>query len=66
MYDNEIGYIKVSRFSANTFDEFVQALNKLKSQGMKKLVLDLRGNPGGYLDQAFKMASLFICGSSGQ
>lgn len=60
MHDNEIGYIKVSRFSANTYDEFLQALNKLKGQGMKKLVLDLRGNPGGYLDQAFKMASLFI------
>ena len=60
MHDNEIGYIKVSRFSATTYDEFVEALNKLKGQGMKKLVLDLRGNPGGYLDQAFKMASLFI------
>ncbi len=60
MHDNEIGYIKVSRFSATTYDEFVEALNKLKGQGMKKLVLDLRGNPGGYLDQAVKMASLFI------
>jgi carboxyl-terminal processing protease len=60
MYDNEIGFIKVSRFSATTFDEFVQAMDKLDKQGMKKLVLDLRGNPGGYLDMAFKMASLFI------
>ncbi|MCB0723140.1 MAG: S41 family peptidase [Ignavibacteriae bacterium] len=60
MYDDEIGYVKVSRFAATTYDEFVQALDKLEKQGMKKLVLDLRGNPGGYLDQAFKMASLFI------
>lgn len=60
MYDNEVGYIKVSKFSATTYDEFVQALNKLTGQGMKKLLLDLRGNPGGYLDQSFKMASLFI------
>jgi carboxyl-terminal processing protease len=60
MYDNEIGYIKVSRFSATTHDEFVQALNKLNSRGIKKLILDLRGNPGGYLDQAVKMASDFL------
>lgn len=62
MYDNEIGYIKVSRFASTTFDEFLQALLKLRSKGMKKLVLDLRGNPGGFLEQAFKMASEFIPG----
>ncbi|MBN1632893.1 MAG: S41 family peptidase [Ignavibacteria bacterium] len=60
MYDNEIGYLKVSRFSSTTYDEFKQALLKLSSKGMKKLVLDLRSNPGGFLDQAFKMASEFI------
>jgi len=60
MYDNDIGYIKVSRFIATTYDEFSQALTKLKSQGMKMLMLDLRGNPGGYMDQAIKMASEFI------
>jgi carboxyl-terminal processing protease len=60
MYNNDIGYIKVSRFAATTYDEFVQAYQKLQGQGMKKLVLDLRGNPGGYLDQAFKMSSEFI------
>lgn len=60
MYDNDIGYVKVSRFSATTYDEVVQALDKLDKQGMKKLVFDLRGNPGGYLDQAFKISSLFI------
>ncbi len=62
MYDNEIGYIKVSRFASTTFDEFIQALLKLRSKGMKKLILDLRGNPGGFLEQAFKMASEFIPG----
>jgi carboxyl-terminal processing protease len=56
MVDDEIGYISVNRFSATTKDEFVKALQKLKAQGLKKLILDLRNNPGGYLDQAFKMA----------
>lgn len=60
MYDDGIGYIKVSRFSATTYNEFSDALNKLKNQGMQKLILDLRGNPGGFLEQAFKMASEFI------
>jgi carboxyl-terminal processing protease len=56
MVDDKIGYIYVNRFSATTKDEFEKSLDKLKEQGMKKLVLDLRNNPGGYLDQAFKMA----------
>jgi carboxyl-terminal processing protease len=60
MYNNDIGYVKVSRFAATTHDEFIQALRKLNSLGMKKLVLDLRGNPGGYLDQAYRMASDFL------
>ncbi|MBS1517983.1 MAG: S41 family peptidase [Bacteroidetes bacterium] len=60
MYNNEIGYIKVSRFSATTYDEFMKAMGDLKNQGMKKVVLDLRSDPGGYLDQAFKIASEFI------
>lgn len=60
MYNNDIGYVKVSRFSATTYDEFIRAMSDLKNQGMKKVILDLRGDPGGYLDQAFKMASEFI------
>ncbi|MBI1804452.1 MAG: S41 family peptidase [Ignavibacteriae bacterium] len=56
MIDNKIGYVSVNRFSQTTHDEFVAALDKLKSQGMTKLVLDLRNNPGGYLEQAYKMA----------
>ncbi|MCC6866136.1 MAG: S41 family peptidase [Ignavibacteria bacterium] len=60
MINNEIGYARVTRFSATTYDEFSKALAEMKQQGMKKLILDLRNNPGGYLDQAFKMASMFI------
>ncbi len=60
MINNEVGYARVTRFSATTYDEFAKALADMKKQGMKKLVLDLRNNPGGYLDQAFKMASMFI------
>lgn len=56
----DIGVIVVNRFAATTHDELVAALDKLSKQGMKKLVLDLRGNPGGYLNQAFLMAEEFI------
>lgn len=56
----DIGLIKVNRFAATTHDELVEALRKMESQGMKKLILDLRGNPGGYLNQAFLMAEEFL------
>ena len=52
MVDREIGYIKISRFAATTYDEFRESLANLKEEGMQKLILDLRGNPGGYLDRA--------------
>jgi carboxyl-terminal processing protease len=60
MMNKEVGYVKVSRFAATTYDEFMAAMNKLKGEGMKEVILDLRSNPGGYLDQAFKMASEFL------
>ncbi len=60
MIDNTVGYVKVSRFAATTYDEFMSAMNKLRGEGMKKVILDLRSNPGGYLDQAFRMASEFL------
>ncbi len=60
MVDNQIGYIKVNRFAATTYDEFHQALSKLKEQGMKKLILDLQGNPGGYMNIAIDMADDFL------
>lgn len=60
MVDNEIGYIKVSRFAATTYTEVTDALKKLKDQGMKKLVLDLQGNPGGYMNIAIDIADEFL------
>jgi carboxyl-terminal processing protease len=62
MIDNKTAYVSVSKFSETTFKELNDALNKLKSRGMKELILDLRGNPGGYLNQAVQMADLFIEG----
>lgn len=60
MDNSDVGVIVVNRFAATTFDEMMEAARKLKSQGMKKLVLDLRNNPGGYLNQAFYMADAFL------
>ncbi|HTE31625.1 MAG TPA: S41 family peptidase [Chryseolinea sp.] len=60
MVDKETGYIKVNRFAATTFEEFHTSLKKLKDQGMKKLVLDLQGNPGGYMNMAIDMADDFL------
>ena len=56
----ETGYIKISKFAATTDDDFRASLNKLKAEGMKKLVLDLRGNGGGYLNSATELASEFL------
>jgi carboxyl-terminal processing protease len=56
MASEEIGYIKVTRFAATTHEEFKKALKELKDQGMKKLILDLQGNPGGYMGAAINMA----------
>lgn len=63
MVNEEVGYMKVSRFSANTYEEFKQALAKLQENGMKKLILDLQGNPGGYMDRAINMVDEFIAGN---
>ena len=60
MIDDEIGYIKISRFAATTYDEFVEKLDILKSAGMKSLILDLRGNPGGYLTAAIDISDEFL------
>ncbi len=64
MLDDKTGYVSVSRFADKTYDELVDALNDLNNQGMKQCILDLRGNPGGYLNQAFKIADLFIPGKN--
>lgn len=60
MVDHEVGYIKISRFAATTYDEFSEALEMLKSKGMKKLVLDLQSNGGGYMNVAIQMADDFL------
>ena len=60
MIENGVGYISVSRFSETTTREMIEGLEKLKAQGLKRLVLDLRFNPGGYLDQAVKISDLFL------
>ena len=62
MIDNTTGYISVSRFSETTYDEVRNALNDLNSKGMHQLIFDLRGNPGGYLNQAVKISDLFLDG----
>lgn len=58
----DIGVVEVNRFAATTFSEMTDSLRSLKKQGMKKLILDLRGNPGGYLNQAFMVAEQFLPG----
>lgn len=59
-----VGYIKISRFAAATYEEFRKAFNKLTKLGMKKLILDLRGNGGGYLNAAVDICDEFL--SKGQ
>lgn len=62
MLDKNTGYVSVSRFAEKTTDELKTALFELQAKGMKQLVLDLRNNPGGYLNQAVQMADLFVSG----
>jgi len=59
---NYTGYIYLTRFAKTTEQEMEEALEKLESQGMKRLILDLRWNPGGFLDQAVRLAGMFIKG----
>jgi carboxyl-terminal processing protease len=60
MLDDDTGYIKINRFAATTHEEFLASINDLKNQGMKKLMLDLRNNPGGYLSQAIAISEEFF------
>ena len=60
MIDENIGYIKITRFSKTTMDELYESIMKLHSNGMERLLIDLRNNPGGLLEQAVKMVDLFI------
>lgn len=56
MLDEKTGYIRISRFAMTTYDEFLDHLDRLKRQGMERLVLDLRGNPGGIMETAVELA----------
>jgi carboxyl-terminal processing protease len=60
MLSNDIGYIKISRFAATTFKEYLLAFDELKAKGMKNLILDLRDNPGGYLNAAVDLCDEFL------
>jgi len=60
LINDSTGYFKISRFAATTYDEFMQASMNLKNKGMKQMIIDLRGNPGGYLDAATKLADEFL------
>ena len=62
MIDDKIGYIKISRFSRETFNEFKSALYDLKQKGMESLVLDLMNNSGGYLGVAVQIVDEFLGG----
>ena len=60
LIDKATGYIRLSQFTANSYDEVHSALLKLQNRGAKQLIFDLRGNGGGYLDQAIKIADEFL------
>jgi carboxyl-terminal processing protease len=60
MLNKESGYIRINKFSRTTYQEFMDALSGLQKQGLKKLVLDIRGNGGGIVDEAVNMADEFL------
>ena len=60
MADKRTGYVKLNRFAASSADEFREALDKLRRQGMRDLILDLQGNGGGYLNIAIELADEFL------
>ena len=60
MVEKEIGYVKINKFARTTYDEFLQALVKLKNEGAERYILDLRGNGGGFMEMAILMANEFL------
>jgi len=60
MLNNNLGYIKINKFATTTYDEFKTALSALQAKNMERLVLDLRGNPGGYLGVATEIVDEFL------
>ena len=65
MVDDATGYIKLTKFTRTTYKEFKEAYEKLLSQGMTKLVFDLRNNTGGYFDQALMLSNEFLAKGDG-
>jgi carboxyl-terminal processing protease len=63
MVNDTVGYLKINRFASTTFDEFRKHLSELKKQGLKHLILDLRGNPGGYMRMAELISDAFLSSS---
>lgn len=63
MLDDQTGYIKINRFAMNTHEEFLDSLRVLKDQGMQRLVLDLRNNPGGVMKSAIGIADELLAGN---
>ncbi len=62
MLNDETGYIKLNKFAESTYEEFMEGLEKLQQQGLKELVLDLRDNGGGIMDEAVEIADEFLEG----
>ncbi|HTQ64821.1 MAG TPA: S41 family peptidase [Puia sp.] len=60
MLDKETGYIRLNKFSRTTYGEFMEAMEKLQQKGLQKLVLDIRGNGGGIVDEAVDIADEFL------
>lgn len=60
LMDENVGYVKVNSFSRTTYDEFLKALLSLQGSGAESFIIDLRGNSGGFLDQAILMANEFL------
>ncbi len=58
--NEDIGYIKISKFGKNTYSEFLNALAKLNMEGTQKFIIDLRGNSGGYMESAINMVNEFL------
>ncbi len=60
MIDPQVGYVPLERFSEQTTSDIVEAVTSLRKQGAKGIVIDMRGNPGGILEEAFAMSNLFL------
>ncbi|MBN8673485.1 MAG: S41 family peptidase [Chitinophagales bacterium] len=60
MLDKTTGYIKLNKFSESSYEEFMQAMERLQKEGLQKLVYDLRGNGGGFMNEAVDMADEFL------